>query len=1142
MTTASAKMTSGGAGSLAAYLMEEELVGYYATNSGRDGKHIRSFGEDDVIFRADQLHGGAVAAMGIDLSRGGLTFGQFRNLCEGRHADTGEQLVVQGHRIEVDPETGVKVSHEARTMAIDTFYAAPKSVSLLCIAAASAGRDDLVQAVIKAHEDAVREAHGFVEAECRLGRRTVKSPSQVRESTPAGIRLVTKPGHERQGQASRQQGSQSERIPVQLIAITATQHTARPNDKTIAAGRLPDPHLHSHDVQMCIGYDDVAKRYVALDDYGLKSTAKRRDADYMGALFRNLQHVGVELETGRFEDGKNGRSPWRVKGISPEAEKHFSTNHERVWSLRQELESISGKAVSEKAVQEAMRHSRHRKNADAKAQDSAPVYELWAQEAAAAGKPIADRDLVARLNGAGHSVAVEPWEERQSEFYRRFYGEAGVAKDDAEFSGKEVAEAISRCAEGLSFTVDDRWAVELEVMEQLHVQVADQNPAKVRYTTEAVVRAEQEVSKAFAQKARTTGLPRPTRADVASAIAGLDVEPDVEQLAAISRATAGPGLTVIMGHAGTGKTTSLKAVVDAGRRPGAHGSPTYDQVIVVSTASLTARGTGAKVGADLGCSIESFLRRVDKKALKMTPRTLVIHDEAAMANTWATRRLLKAAGPAQLVMVGDPEQAQPIGPGGTFTDAARAHGAVELTRVWRHQDHRDTHAFALLRQGRSAELLDSLDQRGRLHVSTTHAERVDLAIDYLKAYRDSGRSAQDVRLIFDSSNRSVDEANRHVQQDRVRRGELGQHSITVETRAEDRRWKIHQHDLVMFLRPHKCGQTFVPNGATGTVVGLDPIRNTASVALDQGTSNLKRGQTRSEPKVVQVSLAASAEHQPLGLAYAVHTAKFQGSEVPVVLAVPAGAGRTNRNTAYSTLTRCVEEAHVFADHETHGSNAIETLKGAWAMSSDKRTASSRQSPDAARVASAPSKHPAGQEQQDLEPRARAARSYEYDIERVAGPELARRIIHAPAYPTLVASLETLKATEASEKEMLAKAVRQHQLETARDPAAALVYRLDRMPPIPAESSSLGLNRPADPAQERRDDAAPRRAGDEARELPHRDRPAEPPHRAGPASQGDNAMRRALEMAGEAESRRSARERNEPTQQKDNDQTMGRELS
>ena len=439
-------------------------------------------------------------------------------------------------------------------------------------------------------------------------------------------------------------------------------------------------------------------------------------------------------------------------------------------------------------------------------------------------------------------------------------------------------------------------------------------------------------------------------------------------------------------------------------------------------------------------------------------------------------------------------------------------------------------------------MLDSLDQRGRLHVSATHAERVDLAIDYLKAYRDSGRSAKDVRLLFDSSNRSVDEANRHVQQDRIRRGELTSHAITVESRSEDRRWKLHEHDLVMFLRPHKCGQTFVPNGTTGTVVGINTIRNTVSVELDQAATSRQRSNgDRIRPKIVELRLTPSAEHQPLGLAYAVHTAKFQGSEVAVVLAVPGGAGQTNRNSAYSTLTRCVEEAHVFADHETHGSNAIETLKGAWAMSSDKRTATSRQAPDAAKTASAPSKRPAGH-RQDHEPRARAARAYEYALERMAGPELAGRITQAPAYPTLLSRLETLKANEASDRDMLARAVRQHQLETARDPAAALVYRLDRMPPIPAESLSLGLNRPADPAQERRDHSAPQRVNGEARDRIIRDTPGGVPDRSGPESQSDSAMRRALELGADAESRRSARERNEPTQAKDNDQSIGREIS
>jgi hypothetical protein len=284
MTTGSAKMTHGGAGGVAAYLMEERLVGYYAETSGRAGKRTRSFGADDVIFRADQVYGSGVEAMGIDLRRG-LTFGQFRNLCEGRHADTGDRLVPVGHRTVIDHETGEQTTEEAHTMAIDTFFAAPKSVSVLLIVAAKY-RPELVPKIIAAHEAAVREAVAYVEAECRLGRRTVASPKAL---AAAGERLVTKPGHQRQGLPTKQQGSKSIRVAVDLISIGATQFTAHPNDTTMDAGRMPDCHLHTHNVFMGPACDAYTGKWVQIDDYGLKSTAVWRDANYTARSLRTCR-------------------------------------------------------------------------------------------------------------------------------------------------------------------------------------------------------------------------------------------------------------------------------------------------------------------------------------------------------------------------------------------------------------------------------------------------------------------------------------------------------------------------------------------------------------------------------------------------------------------------------------------------------------------------------------------------------------------------------------------------------------------------------------------------------------------------------------------------------------------------------------
>ncbi|MGI8457103.1 MAG: AAA family ATPase [Propionibacteriaceae bacterium] len=774
------------------------------------------------------------------------------------------------------------------------------------------------------------------------------------------------------------------------------------------------------------------------------STAVRRDADYMGALARELQAIGVELDFGRFEDGKNGRAPWEVKGITPEAVKFFSTGHERKFSLKRDLEEKLGRAVPEKVIQDAMRQKRRAKDVAAKQQDSAPVYELWNQDAERFGVELADDRLVERLTARRHAVVVAPHEERRSEFFRRLYGEAGLTKDDAEFDGKAVAQGIARCAEGLSFTPDDRLHLELEVMGQLVTQRQANDPAGALYTTPKMLEVERIVADALAGKARTTGMAHPSRANVATALSALGVHPDAEQLAAIEAAASGRGLTIINGWAGSGKTTSLKAVVDAGRLVGRDGKPAYDQVIVVSTASLTAQGTGAKLHADHSCSIEAFVSRVGRDTIKPTDRSVVVVDEAAMTNTYANQRLLNALGPAQVILVGDPEQSQPIGPGGAFQAAVEAHGSVELTNVWRQTDHRDRDAFAQLRRGNAGALLDSLDARSRFHVAETAAERVDLALDFYRAYRESGRSATDVRIIMDSSNVVVDEANRHVQRYRRDHDEIAPVGIEVEARRDDRRWTLHSGDQVMFLEPTKCGRTYVANGTLGSVEHIDPEANRVTVRID-------------DDRLVTVDLQRSADRQPLGLGYAVHTLKFQGSEVPIVLSVPGGRGTTDKFTAYSTLTRCTEEAHVFADRETHGSNPRATLEGAWSTSPAKTTATSRTAVEVDHAVAEEAQRAGAPQEHDVAARRQAV--YLDRAERIVGPAVATRIGQDDAYPALSKRLDDLRRHGADERAMFTQALQRRELDTARNPAAVLIHRLAEEIPATTRASEISLDSP-----------------------------------------------------------------------------------
>ena len=127
---------------------------------------------------------------------------------------------------------------------------------------------------------------------------------------------------------------------------------------------------------------------------------------------------------------------------------------------------------------------------------------------------------------------------------------------------------------------------------------------------------------------------------------------------------------------------------------------------------------------------------------------------------------------------------------------------------------------------------------------------------------------------------TVDTLNRLLQQVRRQRGELGSQWLEVTATDEGRSWRLHGGDLVIFLEPYRQDGVSVRNGTTGVVVGLDLGRRVVHLRLDEG-------------REVSVSLEEMGHRQPVGLRYAVHAAKFQGGEVPIVQALPGSARITN---------------------------------------------------------------------------------------------------------------------------------------------------------------------------------------------------------------------------------------------------------
>lgn len=172
---------------------------------------------------------------------------------------------------------------------------------------------------------------------------------------------------------------------------------------------------------------------------------------------------------------------------------------------------------------------------------------------------------------------------------------------------------------------------------------------------------------------------------------------EASQIDALAVANTNP-IAVITGGAGTGKTTVLRAFFGV---CGAAGWP----VFAMALSGRAARRIGEATGHP-ATTIAGFLTRFN---LDEAPeRAVVVIDEASMLDLPAAYRLIRHLPEAyRFVLVGDPHQLPPVGPGLLLHELAHQDGIprVELQQVKRYGG-RIAEAAHAIRQGQWPDLPD----------------------------------------------------------------------------------------------------------------------------------------------------------------------------------------------------------------------------------------------------------------------------------------------------------------------------------------------------------------------------------------------------------------------------------------------------
>lgn len=232
---------------------------------------------------------------------------------------------------------------------------------------------------------------------------------------------------------------------------------------------------------------------------------------------------------------------------------------------------------------------------------------------------------------------------------------------------------------------------------------------QIAYSSQDILDAEQRL---LAHSQRTSGpalTARLVARHTSRKIRGVRLDPD--QAVAITRiARSGLTLDLLVGPAGSGKTTALRALHRAWTA--AHGR---DSVIGLAPSAAAAEVLGDSLGVRAE-NTAKFLYEHHHGRWNLEAGQLVLVDESSLAGTLALDRITEHAAKvgAKVVLIGDWAQLSAVEVGGAFGMLVRHRQSVpELTDVRRFANDWEKTASLGLRHGRT-DALDEYQERGRL--------------------------------------------------------------------------------------------------------------------------------------------------------------------------------------------------------------------------------------------------------------------------------------------------------------------------------------------------------------------------------------------------------------------------------------------
>ncbi|MCU0277784.1 MAG: relaxase domain-containing protein [Candidatus Nanopelagicales bacterium] len=432
--------------------------------------------------------------------------------------------------------------------------------------------------------------------------------------------------------------------------------------------------------------------------------------------------------------------------------------------------------------------------------------------------------------------------------------------------------------------------------------------------------------------------------------------------------TSGRGLDVLVGPAGSGKTSTLRAVkvtwamsrttADViGLAPSAAAAQQLSDAlgtrcettakwlyetlgpagqrraaaIAELDAQLSAGGPWTTAGGgrhDTATRRRALVRQQEKWRLQ--PGQLLIVDEASLAGTLELDHLVtqaQAAG-AKVLLVGDQQQLSAVQAGGAFGLLARRTQTAELTGPWRFQNRWEAHATRLLRDGEPAAL-DAYRSHHRLH-SGFREDVLDAAYNAWRTDTEAGRDA----LLVAADNATVTELNARGRSDAILTGRASRQGVElcdgitagvgdrIITRRNDRRLPVGEGDHVR-------------NGNTWVITSMHLDGSVSAQLINRANDKeptkdeSRHNDNNCRPQVV-LPADYVAEHVDLG--YAITAQRVQSRTVDTAHVI-TGPGMS-REHLYVALSRGRHANHAYTPLDDSTGEEAHLRGGSHSVSTD----------------------------------------------------------------------------------------------------------------------------------------------------------------------------------------------------------------